>query len=120
MELFNYGEDNYFLEKGTMCDLVTNHYKDGLEHAKFNLGTCIKTIDWGSGKGVVVHTDAGLSQTFDHVVVTVPLASMKGDDPGVRFTPGLPELKRNAIAALQMHGASKIVVAFQDLRWPEG
>lgn len=120
MELFNYGEDNYFLEKGCLSELVTSHYRNGLEEAKVNLSTCIKTIEWGSGNGIVVHTEAGLSQRFDHVVVTVPLAYLKAKQPGLRFTPELPDVKRQAISAIQMHTGSKIVIAFQDLHWPEG
>lgn len=65
--------------------------------------------------GVTVLTNAG-DFTADAVLVTLPLGVLK--QGVVRFTPELPQDKRDAIARLGMGTLAKVVLRFDEVFWP--
>jgi monoamine oxidase len=93
------------------------------------LGTAVTTIRWGED-GVGIKTlqtrGQGDKETFEqsdrsqslharHTIITLPLALLKAD--AVAFDPPLPEGKRQAIDALTMAPAMKLLLRFEERFW---
>jgi monoamine oxidase len=76
-------------------------------------GTPVTTIRWAEA-GVQLETTRGEFQARA-VVVTLPLAILKAGAVG--FDPPLPESKRQAIAALAMAPALKLLLRFEQPFW---
>lgn len=77
-------------------------------------GQPVERIAWDAA-GVTV--DAGRrTLRAEHVVVSVPLGVLKSG--AIEFTPGLPEPKRKAIAALRMGVLNKCFLRFPRAFWP--
>ena len=68
-------------------------------------------------KTVRIDTSAGAFDA-DAVIVTVPLGVLKAG--AIAFDPGLPVVKRDAIAALQMGVLAKTFLRFEKTFWPKG
>ncbi len=68
-----------------------------------------------SGPTVMVTTESGDTFEADRVVVTVPLGVLKAD--AISFTPELPPVMRDAIAALDMGILNRTVLLFDDAFW---
>lgn len=77
-------------------------------------GHTVQAIDW-SGSPVRLLTNRG-EFTADKVVVTLPLGVLKAG--GVRFTPGLPAPKQQAISSLGMGVLNKCYLRFDKAFWP--
>ncbi len=82
---------------------------------RLNLETVVTGIDY-SGATVVVSTAAN-SQTFDAVIVTVPLGVLKAGT--IAFTPVLPEPYQTAIDALGYGTLDKIYLQFDQVFWDQ-
>ncbi len=92
---------------------VPNAMAKGLE---IRLNQQVELIEWvQSGKGARVKT-ATNSFEADHVLVTVPLGVLKKGN--IRFSPSLPAQKQNAIDRLQMGNLNKVVLKFDEAKWP--
>jgi monoamine oxidase len=80
--------------------LFVNGYQEIITHlakgVTVKLGHTVREVQWGS-EDVSVVTDRG-EYGADRVIITLPLGVLK--DGLVRFSPALPEKKRQAIAAL--------------------
>ena len=71
-------------------------------------------IDY-SGPTIAVATESGDTFEADRVVVTVPLGVLKAD--AISFTPELPPVMREAIAALDMGILNRTVLLFDEPFW---
>jgi len=80
------------------------------------LGEAVTSVSYDAN-GVTVTTNAG-PHTGSHVVVTVPLGVLEAG--GIAFSPALPSWKTNALAALSMGDAEKVVLRFDQAFWPSG
>jgi len=74
----------------------------------------VQSISW-SGEGVLVTTDKGMFNA-DCVVVTLPLGVLQSGK--VKFSPALPESKRQAIKLLGMGLLNKCNLRFSKVFWP--
>lgn len=79
------------------------------------LNTVVTSIDY-SGTEVSVSTGTD-TQSFDVVIVTVPLGVLKART--VTFRPGLPEAYQTAIDVLGYGTLDKIFLQFEDVFWDE-
>lgn len=79
------------------------------------LNSVVTGIDY-SDTDVVVTEESG-SQTFDALIVTVPLGVLKAKT--IAFTPVLPEAYQTAIDALGYGTLDKIYLQFEDVFWDE-
>ena len=77
------------------------------------LGETVQTIAYDE-RGVRVTTDQG-SYRGSHAVVTVPVGVLKAGH--IEFTPALPEVKRTAIARLDMGNFEKVILRFARAFW---
>ncbi|MYG97836.1 MAG: NAD(P)-binding protein [Acidimicrobiaceae bacterium] len=68
-----------------------------------------------SGPTAVVTTESGGAFEADRVVVTVPLGVLKAD--AISFSPALPPVMREAIAALDMGILNRTVLLFDEPFW---
>lgn len=99
---------------------VAEGYSTLMERRAAQLGervrrsTRVRSIDWGSGE-LRVGVEAAPSEPREYraraVVVTVPLAVLKGD--ALEFTPVLPERKQSAIRAISVGDALTVHLRFR-------
>ncbi|WP_165952416.1 flavin monoamine oxidase family protein [Kribbella albertanoniae] len=68
-----------------------------------------------SADGVIVEADR--TYTARAVVVTIPLGVLKAG--GIEFSPQLPAAKQEAIEQLRMYSATKVILHFDRVWWPE-
>jgi len=75
----------------------------------------VKEVTWSATGAVSITTD---KTTFsgDRAVITLPLGVLKNG--GIKFTPGLPQNKRNAISSLGMGFFNKCFLRFPRVFWP--
>ena len=94
--------------------------------AIFQLNTIVKEIDWSTDAVIVRCEPAGLRDTESviefsaaAVIVTVPLSLLQADpgNGGIRFIPGLPVSKQDAINSLVMGNVLKINLLFRERFW---
>jgi len=78
-----------------------------------SLNSVVTSIDY-AGQKVVVSTEEN-SQTFDAVIVTVPLGVLKSGT--ISFAPALPEAYQTAIGVLGYGTLDKIYLQFEDVFW---
>lgn len=78
-------------------------------------GQIAKEVAW-SATGQVSITTNKTTFTGDRAVITLPLGVLKNNS--VRFTPGLPQRKREAIEALGMGAFEKCFLRFPRVFWP--
>jgi monoamine oxidase len=81
------------------------------EGVDIHLNTIVETVEWGS-RPVRVHTRSGDVYETDRLIITLPLGVLQAGR--VIFTPELPEWKQNAIGALRMGPALKLVYRFRE------
>jgi len=92
-------------------DRLAQALADGLD---VRLGQRALRVDY-HGSGVAVTTPAGVEQA-DVVIVTVPLGVLQAGH--IRFEPGLPSSKLEAINALGSGLLNKCVLRFDAVNWP--
>ena len=92
-------------------DQLAQSLADGLD---IRLGQRVERVDY-QGNGVAVTTANGVEQA-DVVIVTVPLGVLQAGH--IRFEPGLPETKLEAINALGCGVLNKCVLRFDAVSWP--
>ncbi|KAJ6812833.1 putative polyamine oxidase 5 [Iris pallida] len=113
-EYKEFGGDQITIAKG--YSRVIEHLAGVLPEGSIRFNAKVRDIEWchvDVGEGPVrVHVDGGMEEeeevlVADHVIVTVSLGVLKAGlrkdaDPGsvMRFTPGLPGFKREAIGRL--------------------
>lgn len=92
-----------------------------LKDKRLRLGTTVKTIDWsainskGSGqKDIVVTTDKG-KFSARHVVSTFSVGVLQHQD--VKFSPRLPDWKKEAIFTFAMATYQKVFLLFERQFW---
>ena len=104
----DYSGDEYLFPDGyqQMLDLFIDDYTVILNQP-------IREISYDAN-GVSVTSDS-LNQTFDAVIVTVPLGVLKKGD--IRFTPPLPQDKQGAIDRLGFGVLDKIYLQFDKVFW---
>lgn len=91
---------------------IFDAFKGGYD-VTFN--TVVTGIDY-SGSGVIVGVENGF-QTYDAVIVTVPLGVLKAG--AVTFTPALPKAYQAAIDVLGFGTLDKIYLQFEEVFWDE-
>lgn len=88
---------------------------------KFLLNTAASEIGWQERR-VETRTTTEVTIVSTKAVVTIPLSLLKPDaaSPGaINFVPTLPQKKLDAISALEMGPALRIVLRFNDKFWQE-
>lgn len=103
------GEDVLFAQG---YSLITEYLAQGLE---IKLAQVVKEIQWQQSE-ICVHTTND-EFVAERVVITLPLGVLQHND--VRFTPQLPEAKRNAIDRLGMGVLNKCCLRFAEAFWPD-
>jgi monoamine oxidase len=93
-------------------DQLTAFMAEGLD---IRLSQTVERVDYSNG-GVRVTTRSG-SEDADVAVVTVPLGVLQHG--AIRFSPGLPDIKQNAIQALGSGLLNKCILRFDRTYWPE-
>lgn len=81
---------------------------DGID---IHLNTVVETVEWGS-RPVRIHTRSGEVFEADRLIITLPLGVLQARN--VRFSPDLPDWKQNAIGALRMGPAIKLIYRFRE------
>jgi len=81
---------------------------------KIKLNTLVKEIQ-RTKKGVILGFEKIDNQSFDAVLVTVPLGVLKRGD--IKFDPALPENKQQAIERLGMGTLDKVYLLFEQPFW---
>ncbi len=99
------GSENWFCKQG--FGALVAHYGQDLP---VQLDTPVVAIDW-SGNGVTVETAAGTIQT-KAVIVTVSTGVLGADI--IRFTPALPEDKRESFQRISMGTYNHIALQFSE------
>ncbi len=87
--------------------------------AKFLLNTSASEIRWHEGN-VELRTTGDAIFMASKVLLTIPLALLKLEPPNsgaINFVPALPPTKRDAIRALEMGPAIRIVLRFNETFW---
>ena len=87
--------------------------------AKFLLNTAASEISWQERR-VQTRTTTDLTIVATKGVLTIPLSLLKLDQPSpgaISFVPSLPQKKLDAINALEMGPALRIVLRFNDKFW---
>ncbi len=92
--------------------VITDALAKGLT---IELGQTVKAIQWAQSP-VQIITQKG-KFVADQVVVTLPLGVLQAGK--VRFTPALPQNKRNAIQQLGMGVLNKCYLRFSTAFWPD-
>lgn len=75
----------------------------------------VKSIEWNDNE-VYVMTHHGKILNADHVIVTVPLGVLKAQ--GLKFSPELPEWKKQAIQKVGFGSFNKVFVTYDKKFWP--
>ncbi len=79
------------------------------------LNTVIRQVDWGNGDIRVI--DAGDGEyVADRVVITLPIALLQNN--AVKFTPELPDWKKQAIDGIGVSHIIKLILKFDAPFWP--
>ncbi len=84
------------------------------EQHDIRLGEPVKEVQLSAG-GVLVRTDKG-EHKGSHVVITVPLGVLKAER--IKFTPALPPWKLAAHEQLEMGAVEKVILRYDEMRWP--
>ncbi|MCA9835458.1 MAG: FAD-dependent oxidoreductase [Trueperaceae bacterium] len=95
------GDGDYRILSG--YDAIVNHLAQGLE---IYLNDPILSVDW-SGSGVSVQSLDGEKYEADSAIIALPLGVLLAD--GIKFQPGLPRHKQNALRGLRMGPVIKLV-----------
>jgi len=105
-----YGGGDVLFLKGfaVVCDYLAKELR--IERSQV-----VNAIHW-DGAEARVHTDKAEFRA-DQVVITLPLGVLKAGS--VRFEPGLPSGKKEAIAKLGMGVLNKCYLRFDEVFWPE-
>lgn len=103
------GDDVLFVQG---FKVLTDYLAQGTD---VRLSQVVREIRWQTAE-IRVRT-AEREFAADQVVVTLPLGVLKNND--VRFVPGLPEEKRNAISTLGMGVLNKCYLRFAQAFWPD-
>lgn len=106
------GDGDYRILDGYNC--LHDALAEGID---VRLNTVVEAVEWGS-RPVRVHTRSGDVFEADRLVITLPLGVLQAGK--VRFSPDLPDWKQNAIHALKMGPALKMVYRFREPIVPEG
>jgi monoamine oxidase len=88
---------------------------------KFLLNTSVSEVRWREGK-VEVRTTNNAIFIATKLVVTIPVSILKLDPPSpgaLNFVPSLPNAKLEAIRALEMGPALRIVLRFNEKFWQD-
>lgn len=102
------GDDVLFVQG---FKVLTDYLAQGTD---VRLSQVVREVRWQTAE-IRVRT-AEREFAADQVVVTLPLGVLKNND--VRFLPGLPEEKRNAISTLGMGVLNKCYLRFAHAFWP--
>jgi monoamine oxidase len=106
------GDGDYRIADG--YDLLHKALAEGVD---VRLNTVAEAVEWGA-RPVRVRARSGDVFEADRVVITLPLGVLQAGS--VRFSPDLPDWKRNAISALRMGPALKLVYRFREPILPQG
>jgi monoamine oxidase len=79
------------------------------------LNTPVRAVDWANGVVRVATDDVVF--VADRVVITLPLALLKNN--AVKFTPELPDWKKQAIDGIGISHIIKLILKFDASFWPE-
>jgi len=98
---------------GNDCPVIDGYGALVARHARqvpVNLNTRAESIAWGNGKPAAVRTNRGQIKA-SAVIVTVSTGVLQAEQ--IRFEPGLPDWKREAIAALPNGSCNKVTLSFR-------
>ncbi len=79
------------------------------------VNTVIRQVDWGNGDIRVIDADDE-EYVADRVVITLPLALLQNN--AVKFTPALPDWKKQAIDGIGVSHIIKLILKFDAPFWP--
>jgi monoamine oxidase len=79
------------------------------------LNTVVRAIDWAES-GVRVVADDDVVFVADQAIITLPLASLQNN--AVKFTPELPDWKKQAIDGIGISHIIKLILKFDAPFWP--
>ena len=116
-------EDDVFRFSNGYCELINNIFKSFQPHHDcVRLNTVVKSIDWGKSD-ITVHADSlavPISFNCKMLVVTLPLGvlqSFAGSKAAVEWKPEQPAPLQEALSAVQMGDAQKIIFRFRSRFW---
>ena len=81
------------------------------------LSHVVSEIDYSDVSGVTIKMADGSSLTSDFVICTIPLGVLQSGS--VKFTPGLPAAKLEAMKHLKMGLLNKLFLEFPTVFWDE-
>ena len=121
----NDSDDGLFRFSNGYCHLINNIFKTfPPDHDSVRLNTVVKSIDW-SKSDITVHADCLAGQVSfkcKMLVVTLPLGvlqSFAGSKSAIDWKPQQPEPLHEALSAVQMGDAQKIIFRFRNRFWEE-
>jgi monoamine oxidase len=79
------------------------------------LNTAIRAVDWVNGDMRVIAAD-DVEYVADRVVITLPIALLQSN--AVKFTPELPDWKKDAIDGIGVSHIIKLILKFDAPFWP--
>jgi monoamine oxidase len=79
------------------------------------LNTAIRAVDWSEQEVRVIAAD-DVEYVADRVVITLPLALLQNN--AVKFTPDLPDWKKDAIDGIGVSHIIKLILKFDAPFWP--
>lgn len=107
-------------------DRVIAYLAAGLDPARCNvrLNTAVTHVRWQANSAQVSSLSEGVQQSFrcQKVLVTVPLGVLQAADHetgAIRFSPDLPDEKRQATRRLEMGAIAKIILQFREPFWEQ-
>jgi monoamine oxidase len=107
------GSDNYAVSNRALLTILRDKCSAVLPKVKLN--TPIKRIDYAANARVSIEDAQGLRQSFDKVLITVPLTILQNSE--IQFSPALPDAKLNALKRIGMGAGMKVILAFSRRFW---
>lgn len=108
------GEKSFLLKGASILSVFEAEFSNILN--KIQLNTVVNAIDY-SGAAIEIRDAANHLFTADKVLVTVPVTVLKSGD--IRFTPELPDEKKQAAQGISMDAGMKIIMKFSQRFWPD-
>jgi len=112
---WTFGHNNFLLKNLSNYEVITKEYASVLD--KVILNSPVTSITYGEDEQVIVKDRTGRAFVGDIVVVSVPISQLKKN--AIKFTPELPEKKKEALGKVSMEPAMKMMLKFKKRPWAE-
>ncbi len=113
-DLWTAGNKDYLVPNKSYIDIFQSAYSTALTSDKIKYNWAVQSIDY-SGERVKITNTNGQTETFDKVIITVPLKVLQDGD--ISFTPALPSAKTSAFDKIGMDAGMKILLKFDSAFW---